>query len=269
MKSSELLISNSSVLVRPLRQLLHDGKPVGSITVFWLTIEGRDFPVATATVTSNNHSVFWPLLPRNVARRSAVGRTTTISDVDHITVNLGSLKVHVTAIAPDGKRRYHRHAWRGVSVRDRNVSLLFPVLVKRAAILGQDLAAEGYVRMPTTDSRRRIEEFIRFAQEMQSVTLRLPRSESPWDYLLYVVYFIHDPRSPLRLTSRDIPFSFANEVSDFAEEATFRVELNPITVRDLHLVVATACPPGTLSCDTAVGFPVINPQKRRPPESMN
>ena len=67
--------AQSSLWVRPIRQLLDSGKPIGQLTVLAFRGEGTGaYPFGVLTHTDKQRVVFWPVLPRNADMIAANGQ---------------------------------------------------------------------------------------------------------------------------------------------------------------------------------------------------
>lgn len=116
-----------SLWVRPMRQLLDDGKPVGQITMLSLSpVADGALPFCAVAYTSKNRLVAWPILPSNPG--------TVSFPLDHITLEFPSGKMHVTGFDPDGKRHAVSQSWRLQEFPKNDLAFWFRLVVRRSLI---------------------------------------------------------------------------------------------------------------------------------------
>ena len=254
--------AQSSLWVRPIRQLLDSGKPIGQLTV--LTFRGQDtgsYPFGVLTHTTKQRVVFWPVLPLNADMIAAEGKNGV---ADHITLELANRRTHLTAYDAEGRARHfkasdfgHEEAWLLQETEGSGLALWFTMLVRWSVLLDQELAVQRCRQAPTpAEAERRKALFASIAGRMKVMDVPLPKSASEPEYVYCEVYFV---------TGADGEFTFSDglfpsgqvdtEVEGWPNGSQF--EIQPMRLRYEHTqyVFATTCPPGKVRHDMMIGLP--------------
>lgn len=190
--------AQSSLCVRPIRQLLDSGKPIGQLTV--LAFRGQDtgsYPFGVLTHTKNQRVVFWPVLPLDADMIAGEGKKGV---VDHITLELANKRTHTTAYNAKGQASHikaadfgHDEAWRLQEFEGSGLALWFTMLVRWSVLLDQELAVQRCVQAPTpAEAERRKGVFASIAARMKVMDVPLPKSTTKPEYVYCAVYFVTD-----------------------------------------------------------------------------
>lgn len=248
-KKSETSIPDEySLWVRPMRQLLDDGKPVGQITMLTLSraTDGA-LPFCAVAYTSRNRLIAWPIMPPNPEF--------VTFPLDHITLEFPSGKMHATGFNANGKREAVSQSWCLQEFQENHLAFWFRLVVRNTLIESQELEVERLMKSPTSDIERRKQEFARYGQSLRIVDVPLPSSEPEGDYIL-CSFFLADPDDEPKITSDIFLCGGVDEqIEGWAEGTTFEVTGKRLPVGPKHLAIATACPPGQFKQDVAVAFP--------------
>ncbi len=245
---------DSSLWLRPIRQLIRKGKPLGQMHVLSVSIEDGSFPFGVLTYTDANRLVFWPTLPVGT-NMVCEGQITDI--FDDITLEFPSEKTHITAYDFAGKAIRDRRSWIIGHSADSPLGLWFTILVRLAVLRQQDLAVQRKVPVPISDKDRRTNEMLRYVQHLKFVDIPAPTCPTP-DYLYCSIYL-----APDSITSGQIPPSLllpADSSPDalidgFPDKSECQIAVRRLAVDEKVIHVAAACPPGVLRGQVIVGFP--------------
>lgn len=248
--------SDSSLWLRPLRQLLKDGKPVGKAIVLTVSLtEQQRLPLGVLSQTKANRIIFWPTLPRNI-RIACAGET--IDVFDHVTLELPSEKIHVTAYNNNGQAIHKRRAWRVHHFSDCTLILWFMLLVRISILRQQDMAVQRRVKMPTTDKDRRVNEVSRYTNTLAFRNVILQPCDKQDDFIYCAFYlapgsFTKDQFSPSVVHTN----SLVSEIEGWSDGNQFHTVISLLKLGQQTICLATSCPPGRLrpGSDVSVGFP--------------
>ena len=247
---------DSSLWLRPLRQLIKNGKPVGQAIVLTLSMsDGQRMPVGILTQTKGNRTVFWPTLPQ---KAKIVCDKEIIDIFDHVTLELPSEKTHVTTYDADGKAIHYRRAWRTHHFTNSKLALWFMLLVRIPILRQQDMAVKRRVKMPTPDKDRRVREFSRYLNNISLRNISLPVCTGKHDYVSCILYIAQESFTVDQFSPSVVPVgSLASVVEGWSEEDQFQTMVSLHKVGKQTICLATACPPGKLppGFDVAIGFP--------------
>ncbi len=248
--------SDSSLWLRPLRQLLRDGKPIGQILALTVSAESQlRLPFGMVSRTDNDRLIFWPVLPPRVNMICAGER---IDVFDHITLEFPSEKIHVTAYDSNGQRVHRSRAWRTHHLQDPRFTLWFLLLVRMSVLQRQDMAVQRRVKTPVKDKKRRTDEFAAYVRRLKLLNVPLPAHTAEQDYIYFGFYLA--PGSPMTSRQLSAPILPAGTSMDAQIEGWHSGNVFEITGLRFALgkrtvCVAAACPPGRCLSDVFVGFP--------------
>ena len=116
---------------------------------------------------------------------------------------------------------------------------------------------ERNVKSPTSDVERRKAEFVRYTKSINFQRIKFPPGKPEGDYVFAVIYIVTDSTKEIKLTSEMFLAggSVDDVVSGWPDGNVFGIQPIKIRCSDMNLVIATACPPGTLKQDVVLGFP--------------
>ena len=249
--------SDSNVLLRPMRQLLDEGKTLGPMSAFTFKLPGEGlYPFGVLTWTKNNRLVFWPILPKCQTMENII---------DHVTLEFPSKRSHFTYYIKDGSVKHkkaadlsHPTAWQLVPFPNTGIALWFAMSVKTSVLLEQDMAVQRLVPMPKTDRKRRVEEYVRHFNELNLIDVNLPpdQLEIP-PYICCNFYLVTDPNGNFTLTSDAFVQAWKNaRIDGWDNDVRFLVQpSNELEFGGHKLVIATACPPGECTNEVDIGIP--------------
>jgi len=252
----------SSLWLRPIRQFLESGKPIGQLTM--LMVRGQNnvrCPFGVLTHTTNQRVVFWPVLPRDADMILAKGKNPAI---DHITLELTNRKTHLTAYDAHGKASHskasdlgHSAAWRLQQLEGNGLAIWFTILVRWSVLAEQEQAVQRCVQAPTpAETKRRTELFAKIAKQATVVEVPRPKSPAKPDFVYCEVYFVTDADGDVTLPDNLICSGFADtEVEGWPYGSHFEIQRMLLQVGHKHFVIATSCPPGKARSDVAIGLP--------------
>jgi len=254
---------DSSLWLRPLRQLVKDGKPIGQVVALTVSpMEQLKLPFGMLTQTEKNRLIFWPILPSGV---NMICAGETVDVFDHITLEFPSEKIHMTAYDTNGQPIHVARAWRTHHFSDCDLALWFFLLVRVSILRQQDIAVQRRVKMPTTDKERRTNEFLCYTQNLRLSNISLPPREPEYDYIYFGLYLAPDSIRADQLSPSILPAgsSMNSQIEGWPEGNVFQIAVSRLTFGQRTICVATACPPGRLRSDVFVGFPrTINSQSK-------
>jgi hypothetical protein len=267
-RENDDLGADSSLWFRPLRVFLDRGTPPPPMTVLAFRSQHSTLlPFGVLTCTKRNRIVFWPVLAKNADMVAEQGKTGVI---DHVTLELPSEKMHVTALDAAGKRLHftardggHKQAWRLHRFEGTGLAFWFTLAVRWQTLQDQETAVQRRILAPTpAEVERRKQVFTNYPRRLTFVDVPLPPTESVPDYVYCVVYLLTDPAAEPKYSSDVFPFG---DVGTWIDGWPCRGEY-PIKTSKLHheqteFVVATACPPGHLRQEVLMGFPRRTPAK--------
>jgi len=246
---------DSSLWLRPLRQLFNDGKPIGQIIAITVSpMKQQIFPFGMITQTMNNRLVFWPILPSGVNMICAGER---VDVFDHITLEFPSEKIHVTTYDADGRPIHVARSWRTHRFSDCDLALWFTLLVRVSLLGQQDMAVQRRVQMPTTDQDRRIDEFVRYTQNISVSNVALPPADGECDYIYCGVYLAKPSIIVDQLPSSILPADSTMDsvIEGWPDGNVFQLAVSRLSIGQHTICIAAACPPGKLRSDVSVGLP--------------
>ena len=244
---------NLSVLWKPLQLLLQDGNPIDPVTVLLYNIgDGRRLPFAAIAKTRRDLLILWP--PSNALQPGEFADGNTFP-VHHVTLVLQKGETHFTRFDAIGQRIHEDRGWKLASFDDGLKLWLIGAfhvqsLEKQAGALEQD------VKMPKTDSERRIREFRRYGSEMKLVDVNTPPLRG--DCFVTVIHLLPDSASSRGpVTPAHFPMgSFWNDWLDgWPDGDNFQIAQTEINVDGVNLVLLTAAPLGHLKGACFLGGP--------------
>ncbi len=245
---------DSSLWLRPLRQLFKGGKPIGPVVALTVSpMKQLKLPFGMLTQTENNRLIFWPIMPSGVNMICA-GKTADV--LDHITLEFPSEKIHMTAYDTNGQPIHYSRVWRTHHFSDCDLVFWFNLLVRVSTLRQQDMAVQRRVEMPTTDKERRTNEFLRYTQKLCITNISLPPSEEEYDYIYFGLYLASDFITTDQFSSsiRRVGFSMDSEIEGWSDGNVFQIAATPLRIGQRIIYITTACPPGRLRSDVSVGF---------------
>jgi len=246
--------ADSSVFLRPLRQLLEQGKPVGQ--VHCLTTGSnpqRRLPFGMLTETKKGRLVFWSVLPRDT---HVLCPGSSLSVIDHITLELPTGKSHVTGYDHSG-RRVHSGLWELQHMAESRLALWFTLLVPMSVLLDQDNAVQRVVRAPTPDAKRRIDEFVRYTRSMRPHHMALPSPQEETN-CVWLTVFLSPPASgcaDVGTWLTPVLKTLGDQVEGLAADCRVRALAYPVRIGTRTVCVVVACPPGELRNGVVLGLP--------------
>ncbi len=247
--------SDSSLWLRPLRQLLKQGKPIGPIVALTVSpIEQLKLPFGMLAQTEKNRLIFWPILPPN-AKVMCAGKNVDV--FDHITLEFPSEKIHVTAYDADGQPIHLVRDWKTHHFSDCDLTLWFILLVRVSILRQQDMAVQRRVKAPTTDKERRVNEFISYAKNLSMSNVSLPPQETEYEYIYFVLYLAPDSITENQFSRMILPTdsSMDSQIEGWRNGHVHQMAVSKLTFGQRTICVAAACPPGELRTDVIFGFP--------------
>ena len=246
--------SNSSIWMRPLRRLFNEGIPPTQTVV--ATVEGSTgaLPVGVFSFTARSRLIFWPVVPRKcvVLDEKGVQR-----DLDHVTLEFPSQRIHTTWFADAEMREHHSAGWKLQPSIQPGLALWMKLLVRWSVLSGQDHAVEQLVKMPTSDAKRRTDEFVQYANSIKLHPIPLLSKIPLGDYVFIVIGVIVDPSKPHQMSS-DMLFCGGNiddAIDGWPDGSPFGCKPIKIRIGEKEVVLAALSPPGNLKTDLLMGFP--------------
>jgi len=247
--------SDLSLWLRPLRQLLKHGKPIGQVVALMVSpMEQLKLPFGMLTQTEKNRLIFWPILPPN-AKVMCAGENVDV--FDHITLEFPSEKIHVTAYDVDDQPIHFAREWKTHHFSDCDLELWFTLLVRFSILRQQDMAVQRRVKAPTTDKERRVNEFVSYTQNLSLSNISLPPHEAEYEYIYFGLYLAPVPITEDQLSSSILPIdsSMDSQIKGWHNGIVFQIAVSSLTFGQRTICVAAACPPGELRTDVIFGFP--------------
>jgi hypothetical protein len=246
---------DSSLWLRPLRQFIQEGKPVGPVVAFSIALpEPRGSVFGVLSVTRRQRLVFWPVLP---AAASMVFSGEVVKALDHITLELPSGRVHATAYDTAGQRVHGSRGWKLRPLAGCNSALWFNLMV-RVDVLGQQATAvQRSVTTPSSDAARREREFREYASRFAFSQIELPPHQSNPDYVYFGVCLTAEGGTPDALSQSMLPTGpgIDDLIEGWPDGDIFPIAGSHVPLGAHALCIAAACPPGRLLSDVAFGFP--------------
>lgn len=246
--------ADSSVLLRMLRRLLKDGKPIGNLTAIFLSeSEKLVFPIGVLTETLHERVVFWPLLPE----QSRSQEQATRDNLDHVTLEFPSEKSHWTAYSANDKGR-HGALGRLLTTSGLKAKFWFHLAVQMETLVSQDLAIQRNIPCPAPDKERRVKEFTDAISQMRRVFLPLAQSNNKYASLC-CQFFVADEELENESINECIK-AFDIRQNDFLPEWTAGSIANwtcspAMKLNNKYVYVAIAALTCSLRVPLAFGFP--------------
>lgn len=247
--------SDSSLWLRPLRQLFKEGKPIGQVIALTVSPNGNmKLPFGMLTQTEKNRLIFWPILPKNA---NIIYSGICVDLFDHITLEFPSKKIHVTAYDTKGLPIHVANSWRAVQFVECELALWFTLLVRVSILREQDLAVQRRVLIPSTDNKRRTDEFISYTRNLDIQNISLPPKQSESEYIYLRLYLAPNSITAHQFSSSILPVDSGldSEIEGWNEGNVFQIAVTPLMIGQRTICVATACPPGKLRTDVSIGLP--------------
>lgn len=242
----------TSVLWKPLHRLLIDGKPIDPVTILYFDFgPDRRLPFAAISKTSGNRLILWPPSDAREPGDFATGERFAIH---HVTLELANRKSHLTRFDEQGERVTADRVWKLAGSRDD--PSLWLVIAFRISLLERQVGAlEQSVRMPTSDSERRVEEFRKYAATLRHVHLLSPAPKG--DYAVSVIHVMAEPVFSGPIRPQPFPFgSFWNNwIEGWADGDPIDVSHTGVNVGGVGVSVLTASPSGCLKSACYLGWP--------------
>ncbi len=235
---------NVSVFWKPLRRLFEDGSPIDSTTVlFYGVVNGRSLPFASIAKTKGNRLVLWPPSDALEPGEFADGSTFPIH---HATLELSNGETHFTRFDADGQRIHEDRGWKLTGFAG-GVELWLIGAFRVASLEKQVGALEQNVKMPNTDSKRREDEFRRYAAQMTRKQISTPPLRG--DCYVTMIHLLPDSES-FRGQVKPAHFpmgSFWNDwIDGWPDADNFQIVPTGINVGGVNLLLLTASPLGRL-----------------------
>jgi len=257
----------SSLWLRPLRFFLDRGSPPPPMTVLLFRSQhSPPSPFGVLTRTKKNRIVFWPVLPKDA---KMVAEEANSDVIDHVTLELPSERMHVTAFNAAGKRVHstardlgHKVAWRLHRFEGTGLAVWFTLAVRWQVLQDQDTVVQRCLHAPTAnEAERRKSEFAKYAAQMTMVDVPLPPTECAHGFVYCVVYLVTDPATEIRPSS-DIFLigDVHSQIDGWPDGNVSGIQATRLRHEQIELVIATACPPGHLRRDVVMGFPRRKPR---------
>jgi hypothetical protein len=244
---------NESVIWKPLHRLLEEGNPVDPVTVLCFDMgDGKRLPFATIAMTGGNRLVLWPPADAREPGKFADGEA---FPVHHITLELSNKRTHFTRFKGTSGRAHKSRGWK-LSPAKAGLRMWLISAVRVTQLEKQAGALEMGVRMPPSDSHRRIEEYKRYFAEMKLAEVKAPRLRG--DYLVTVIYLLTDValQGPINSTHFPVGPFWKEWVEGWPERDTFEIIPTGINVSGVNLLLLTATPPGRLKDGCYLGSAV-------------
>lgn len=241
-----------SVIWKPMHRLLGEGNPTDPTSILHFDLGGgRHLPFAAVSKTRRNRVVLWPPFDSRQQARSAAG---VDFPIHHVTLELSNGQTHFTRFDPTERRVHENPGWQLSPETDG--LRLWLVGVFHIPLLEQQYGAlEQNVRMPTSDSARRVEESKRY---YASLTMEHLKTPSPLgDYLIAVFYLPSDPsfRGPVLPQHFPIGAFSADLITGWTVDDPIEYVASSVCVGGLKLIVLTAAPAGRFIEGCCLGGP--------------
>lgn len=248
---------STSLWFRPLRQLLEDRKPLPRTTI--LTFELSDnlnLPFGALCITKKKRVVFWPALPKEL-KLFDEGNTTRVTD--HITLESPSGKIHTTGYLNDGSSEHHRKMWQLKKFKDNNYAQWFIFCIRKSVLENQENSPEREISMPSKDSKRRLDEFHKYTQQLIIQPIKTPTTNNNIQYFCTAIYIKRDHNKQNSITQDmfTLPNLPEGVIENLPTNELVPCEQTPFTIGDQNFIIVTTTPPGTLK-EEYFGFPTTN-----------
>jgi hypothetical protein len=232
-----------SVVWKPLQRLFGDGNPIDPVTVLYYDLGNkRRLSFAAIGKTRGNRIILWP--PSDASHPGTFASGDTFS-IHHVTLELSSGETHFTRFSSAINRVHEDRGWTLGPTRD-GLRMWLIAAFQTELLETQAGALEQDVRMPKTDSARRIEEFKRYAAQMSHADVKTPTVRG--DCLVTVFLLMTDSAFHGPIQSAHFPMGkFWDEwIDGWPEGDNFQIVPTGINVSGVNLVMLTAAPPGRL-----------------------
>jgi hypothetical protein len=246
--------SATSLMLRSMRFLHERGSPLPTTAA--LSFRGPDCPLTFGMIcqTKDRRMIYWPPLPKSAATLDDDG---TKALVDHVTLELDSLKTHVTAFDEKGDRHHHTNAWRALEFDEAGLATWFGIFAKWSLLEQQwppDLEVE--ITAPPDDMERRKAELKKYVDNFQGIPIPMPERRRDGDYVLCGIHLVKDSERAFH-ASTNFPCNIADFVMGCTSDFSLDCPGYLVRVGDWQIMVTVATPPGQLNCDgPIVWFPV-------------
>lgn len=252
-QENDALGSESSVWLRPLRQLFEEGKPIGQIIALTVSVsEKQKMPFGMLSWTENSRLIFWPILPKGISIYSG----TAIDVLDHITLEYPSEKIHVTGYDSNGKAIHETQGWKLYHLTDCELAVWFTLIIRTSILRDQDAALQRKVRMPASDKERRVNEFLNYTKNMKIANVSLPPQGIEGGYIYCSLSIGSNCITTNQLPASVLPAGphIDSQVDGWSEGTEYLIMPSRLTIDTRTVYISTACPPGKVLTDVSVGF---------------
>lgn len=245
---------------RSMRVLFQEGRPLQPhvrLVALPTTNESALFGVLgkTQVQSSDRHRlIYWLPLPKGLPEPTPEHPHIII---DHITLELWSGKSHPTWYCHDGQSASPNESrgWKLQPVEGQGFSHWFTMMIQHSVLDEQDVEVEVNVTSPTVkESERRVQEFVKHAQESQLGRVDLPPMPHAGNYICCSFFVRTDDRAVdyngLVRCMAQIPWWENVTVDDSCKEAPL-TRGSTINVGGTEVVTVTACPGGTIKSKCA------------------
>jgi len=235
---------DASVFWKPLQRLFQDGNPIDPVTILFYDMgDGRRLPFVAIARTPGNRIILWPPSDALEPGEFADGHT---FPVHHATLELPNGETHFTRFDPNGQRIHEDHGWKLASLEDG--LRLWLIGAFHVALLEKQIGAlERDVKMPQSDSKRREEEFLRYASQMTRVAINTPPLRG--DCFVTVIHLLPDGanfRGPVKPAHFPMGSFWNDWIDGWSDDDTFQVAPTEINVGGVNILLLTASPLGHL-----------------------
>jgi len=233
-----------SVFWKPLRRLFEDGNPVDPVTVLFYDVgNARQLPFAAVGKTRGDRLILWPPWDALEPGVFEDGRTFPIH---HATLELSNGETHFTRFDADGQRVHQDRGWK-LAAFEGGLKLWLIGAFRVALLERQVGALEQNVKMPNTDSKRREDEFRRYAEQMTRTQISTPPLRG--DCFVTVIHLLPDSASfhgPVKATHFPMGSFWNDWIDGWADGDNFQIAPTRINVGGVNLLLLTASPLGRL-----------------------
>jgi hypothetical protein len=159
--------SMSCALARPFKQLFEEGKPIGRINyIFFKVNKWPSRVLGSLCLTQGQRLLFYPgLIERKVnwcfSKKESFRSIKSTGFVDHLTLEKGSRKWHVTILEPEGTKELRMPSY-GTKEIHKNTFFWFGLTIQDLSVL--EITPEELTLIfpsPPRDSNRRIESLMK------------------------------------------------------------------------------------------------------------
>ena len=249
-----------SVFWKPLERLFRDGNPVDPVTVLLYDMgDGKRLPFAAIAKTRNNRLILWP--PSSAAEPGEFADGHPFP-VHHVTLELANGETHFTRFDKESRRIHEDPDWKLASLEGG--ARLWLVCAFRVALLEKQIGiVEGSIGAPRTDSKRREDEFRRYAAMMTTLVVGTPPLRG--DCFVTVIHLLPDSTG-VRTLAKPSHFpmgSFWNDWIDaWPDGDKFPVAPTEINIGGVNLLLLTGSPLGRLKGACILGSASLHSGKR-------